>query len=301
MQNQLPEEFLRRLTQVVPEDKITEVTESFCQPKKLSIRTNTLKITAIELHQKLTAEGVKLNTVPCWEDAFVVDYSPHHLTETQAYKDGLFYIQSLSSMLPALVLYPQANEKVLDICAAPGSKTTQLSTLMHNSGEIVANDISRARMYKLEANLQSQGVANVHTSLLAAERIWEKYPEYFDKTLVDVPCSMEGRFKCDDPETFVDWSPKKVKELGKRQRWILRSAVSATKSGGTIVYSTCTLSREENEDVINWIVAKDGHKLELEDISLPGSPLASGLIPHTYRVWPDTLYEGFFITKLRKL
>src|SRR3989344_419590 len=137
-------------------------------------------------------------------------------------------------MIPALILNPKPGEKVLDICAAPGSKTTQIAAMMENKGELVANDINQIRVYKLESNLKMQGVTNVIVTKLPAEAIWKKVPEQFDKTLVDVPCSMEGIFYCGDPKTFTHWSTKKVHYLAKHQKLILRSAVSATKPGGTI-------------------------------------------------------------------
>jgi 16S rRNA (cytosine1407-C5)-methyltransferase len=214
-------------------------------------------------------------------------------------------------MLPALILNPQPGEKVLDLCAAPGSKTTQLAALMQNQGEIVANDTSKARLHKLRSQLEQYGMSNTRIISQPGQSLWQKYPDYFDKTLVDVPCSMEGRFRTDDPVSYSHWSEKKVKLLAKLQKWLLRSAISATKPGGVIVYSTCTLSPEENEGVIDWILKKDGHKVMIEDILPPSIPRYPTIldwrgkeyhpdVAKTVRVLPGSDWEGFYVARMRK-
>ncbi|MDE2025402.1 MAG: RsmB/NOP family class I SAM-dependent RNA methyltransferase, partial [Patescibacteria group bacterium] len=140
----------------------------------------------------------------------------------------------------------------------------------------------------------------------------KSYPEYFDKTLVDVPCSMEGRFYSEDPKTYEEWSIKKIRELEKKQHFLLRSAVSSTKPGGIIVYSTCTLAPEENEEVIDWILKKEQGAVEVETIHLPGVPFVKPLsswkgkefdsqVDDTARILPSRHMEGFFVARLRKL
>src|SRR6202035_4766795 len=125
------------------------------------------------------------------------------------------------------------------------------------------------RLFKLKENFKTMGVINAKVLNLPGESFWKQLPEYFDKTLVDVPCSMEGRIRCDDPKSYKDWSTKKIKQLSKLQKYLLRSAVSATKVGGTIVYSTCTLAPEENEEVIEWVVNKTPDALIVEKIDFP--------------------------------
>ncbi len=235
------------------------------------------------------------------------------LMETELYKNGYLYVQSLSSMIPPLVLNPKPDEKVLDLTAAPGSKTTQIAALMHNTGEILANDKSHVRIYKLKANLELQGVTNTQVTQLPGEILWKKLPEFFDKTLVDVPCSMEGRFYTEDEKSYRDWSTNKVKLLQETQKFLLRSGIGCTKVGGTIVYSTCTLSVEENEEVINWILQKEKGNVVLEQIEINGLPTEKSIITwrdkkpfdpsiaKTMRILPSELMEGFFVAKLRKI
>lgn len=317
MKNQwqkLPPIFLERLISIVPSTAKESVLESFCHERPTSLRVNTLKIKSDELISRLTKEGFILINVPFWENAFLVknDTLQKPLVESPLYKEGLFYIQSLSSMIPPLVLAPQKNEKILDLCAAPGSKTTQIAQLVENSGEIIANDNSRIRVFKLIANLKTLGVTNVKTQISHGQTLWSQYPGYFDRSLVDVPCSMEGRFNTHDPKTYEFWSTKKIKELRERQRFLLRSAISATKVGGVIVYSTCTLAPEENEDVIDWILKKEAGKIETEEIKLKKLETQNTLdyfkekqyspqVKKSVRILPSETMEGFFIAKLRKL
>jgi NOL1/NOP2/sun family putative RNA methylase len=230
----------------------------------------------------------RVNTlkIDCEEQAFITTAPLRQIQELDIYKNGEIYVQSLSSMIPAKVLDPRPGDFVLDICAAPGSKTSQMAALMRNEGQIIANDNSRIRIYKLEANLRNLGVTNTSIIQSQAQTLWQKYPEAFDKVLADVPCSMEGRFYTPDPKTYKDWSPKKVKQLAKLQQFILRSAFGCTKPGGIIVYSTCTLSTTENEGVVEWLLKKERGKVELVS---------------SERIAPSEVMEGFFVAKLRKL
>jgi tRNA (cytosine49-C5)-methyltransferase len=306
----LPEKFLERLERLYGKD--LDHILSAIQTKPLpSFRTNTLKTTTEELEKQLEKQDFEIEKVSWYHDAFILkNKSVRELTETEEYKQGKIYIQNLSSMIPALVLDPKPDEKILDLCAAPGSKTTQIASLMQNQGEIIANDLSRQRLYKLTANLHMYGVTHTKTLSFPGQMIWKKFPEYFDKTLVDVPCSMEGRIRLDDPKTYEDWKLGKIKELETKQKYLLRSAISATKVGGVIVYSTCTLAPEENEGVLDWIIKKTGDAIEIEKIEIPNLELQPGIkewnkpfsaaITAAARIHPSQKMEGFFIAKIRK-
>ena len=230
---------------------------------------------------------------------------------TNLYKEGKIYIQNAASMIPTLALQPQPEEIILDMAASPGSKTTQIAMHMQNQGIIIANDKSPKRLFKLIDNLKRQHVTNVKTSAMPGEFLWKRYPEYFDKVLIDAPCTMEGRFTTQDPDSYKDWSPRKIKELSNLQKWMLRSAISCTKVGGTIVYSTCALSPEENEEVINWMLKKIGDAIQIEHIEIPRLQGSRGLtqwktkayspeLAKTLRIYPSALMEGFFVAKIVK-
>lgn len=283
----MPPDFLERLKQSVSDKRYEEIIHAFSLKRPTTFRVNTLKSNEETLLSSFSNLGFELEKTTDIAYAFILkNKSLRELTETSPYKNGELYVQSLSSMLPPIILDPKPGDRVLDIAAAPGSKTTQMAARMENRGEIVANDTSLKRIYRLKANLVLQGATIAHVSRDDGRSIWKRYPEYFDRTLVDAPCSMEGRFNSDDPKSYQDWSIKKVKELSRLQHWLLRSAISATKPGGVIVYSTCTINTEENEDVIDWIVEKENGNISIEE---------------TKRIDPSALMEGFFIAKIKKL
>lgn len=312
MHQVLPQDFLDRLAQIIPPDQLAAVRQSFIR-RPTTFRVNTLKSNRAILLAKLSAQGFESAPVDWYGDAFILrNQSKQALLDTPAYQNGELYVQGLSSMIPPLVLDPQPGEKICDVAAAPGSKTTQLAALLNNTGEIVANDRSKIRLFKLVANLKSQGVANVRTSLSEGEQLWKRFPEYFDKTLVDVPCSLEGRFDVQHPKSYRDWSLRKVKLLSAHQQHLLRAAVSATRVGGVIVYSTCTLAPEENEQVIAWLLDKEPGVVAIESLNFPVPGLQAGLtrwngnalvpeLARTLRVIPSDVMEGFYIAKLKKL
>jgi len=308
----LPSQLVHRWRELYTEKEFEELLNALSSPPVRSFRTNTLKTNTEEIEKILTKQAFKIERTNWFPDAFILkNKSIRELTETDVYKKGLLYIQNLSSMIPVLVLDPKPGEKILDIAAAPGSKTTQIAALMQNTGELTANDLSFKRIFKLKENLTHMGVTNTKVLNLHGESFWKKLPEYFDKTLVDVPCSMEGRIRCDDPQTYQDWSTKKIKQLSKLQKYLLRSAISATKVGGTIVYSTCTLAPEENEEVIEWVVEKTPDALSMEKIAIPNLTLQQGLTSwknkdfkytkNCARIFPSQTMEGFFVAKVKKI
>jgi 16S rRNA (cytosine1407-C5)-methyltransferase len=309
----LPEQFLERLSLFTPVEEIEKTHLSFCQQKKLSVRVNSLVTTVDIVISFLEKEGIATERVPWYTNALLLPTATaNQITSLDIYQQGHLYVQSLSSMLPALILDPQEDENILDLAAAPGSKTTQIAQLMNNTGKIIANDLSRQRLYKLHAVLEQQKITNSKVLLSKGEYLWKKYPNYFDKVLVDVPCTMEGRFYSEDPLTFKDWTVKKSKKLSYIQKQLLRSAFYSTKPGGIIVYATCTLSPEENEEIIDWLCKEEGEHVTIEKVSLPhfsfhsplkewGNTIFHSGVTNTVRVYPSELLEGFFIAKIRRI
>lgn len=252
--------------------------------RRTVIRLNTLRANESRLQEALQAFDLeRITLVP---DAFVVTADSFELTKMQAYQDGWFYIQNLSSQLPALILHPQPGERILDMCAAPGSKTTQLAALMNNEGEIVANDASRDRCFKLRSLLDRYGVTNTTVITSKGEFLWRKNSDSFDRVLVDAPCSMaDGR------------SGKEVKALARQQTYLLRSAIACTKPGGVIVYSTCTDTEEENEGVVEWLL----NKVEgIEVVPIAGFDSLDRTANGCLRIAAHDLWEPFFVAVFRK-
>jgi len=308
-----PQQFLERIDNMYPDDQLKqEILSGLSTPRPTTLRLNTIKVTRDEILANLDSENVVLAPSSFLSDVYIL-ISPtlRDLTQTSSYINGLIYVQSFSSMIPPLVLDPQKNEKILDITAAPGSKTTQIASIMANSGEIVANDLSWIRIQKLNANLKIQGVTNTRVTHMAGQILWQQYPEYFDRALVDVPCSMEGRFVATEEKSYLSWSTQKIKKLSEEQKFLLRSAISSVKPGGIIVYSTCTLSPEENESIIDWIIRKEKGAIEVDTIQSLDIPRIKSIsawntrqyhpdVVKTLRVSPTNLFEGFFVAKLKK-
>lgn len=312
-QSTLPTLFLEKLSTFLSPHQITSVTEALSKESLPTFRVNTLVSDTDSVIAQLKSDGFTVEKVPWYSDAFILtNKTKTELLQTTLVKEGMIYLQGLSSMIPALVLDPQPDEVILDMAAAPGSKTTQIAALMKNTGELTANDKSRERLYKLKPLLETQGVTNTKVINVSGEYLWKKLPEYFDRVLLDAPCSMEGRFLATDKKSYEDWSPKKVKLLSNIQKYLLRSAISCTKVGGTIIYSTCTLSPEENEEVVDWILSKERETVELEIIRFPGLDTMPGLtkwkkklfdeeVAKTVRILPNKVMEGFYIAKFKKI
>ncbi|MCM8778625.1 MAG: RsmB/NOP family class I SAM-dependent RNA methyltransferase [Candidatus Omnitrophica bacterium] len=298
---------------IFPADKFPQLMHTFTEKKPTTFRINSLKINPSTAVEDLKRGGLSTERVSWYPEAFILrDAGKKELQETELYKNGEIYIQGLSSMLPPLILNPSPGEYVLDLAAAPGSKTTQMAALMKNSGKIVAVEQAKERFFKLLNNLKQQGVTNTEVVLGRGEHIWLKFREYFDKVLLDAPCSSEARFDTTNPKTFLYWKEKKIKEMVRKQKRLLFSALHSVKPGGKVLYSTCTFSPEENEGIVNWVLRKFAGKVVLRKINLKLPNLMPGLktwggkdflpeIGYCLRVLPNSNMEGFFLALLEKI
>lgn len=251
--------------------------------------------------------NIKFERVSFFNNALIIkNATEKDIQKLDIYEKGYIYLQSLSSMIPPLVLDAKGNEQILDMASAPGSKTTQISAMMNNTGHIIANELDKIRCERLKFNLNNQGATNVEVINGYGEKLGEKYLETFDRVLLDTPCSGEGRFIAEIAGTYRNWSLKTVKELSKIQRKLIKSGYNALKPGGIMVYSTCTLNLEENEDILKW--ALENLNLKIMDIDLniknaiPGDKLGTNLgLEKAIKILPNKETEGFFIAKLRKI
>jgi tRNA (cytosine49-C5)-methyltransferase len=244
----------------------------------------------------------------------IIELEPGEIGRAIEHLLGYYYLQEISSMLPPLVLNPKPDEVILDLCAAPGSKTTQIAALMKNTGTIIANDLKLGRIKILASNLERCGVLNTIITKSSGEGICKRLKENnfkVDKILIDAPCSGEGTIR-GTPKTLEMWNIKKVHSLSRIQKSLLSNAISLLeKEGGEIVYSTCTHSPEENEEVLDFILKK--HKnVKIEKPSLPIEIKSrEGIkkwqekeyleeVKYSCRIYPqDNNTEGFFISKLK--
>jgi len=276
------------------EDLLSYITSHKIRPY---IRANTLKISPKDLRERLEGKGFVLSDT-ILDYAFRVDYYPSELGKTLEHFLGYYYVQDLASMLPAHILNPRKHSFVLDIASAPGSKTTLLSALMENSGFILANDYSMERTKATVNNVERLGCLNVAISIYKGEKLVRFYKNFFDYALVDAPCTSLGTLH-KNPEVIKWWSPKEVKEMSNIQLRLLLSAFEMLKDGGEMVYSTCTLTYEENEGVVEKFLNLTGAKVEEVKI---GIGEVEGGVKGTVRLYPHrTKTEGFFIAKFRKI
>lgn len=213
-----------------------------------------------------------------------------------AYKAGMFYSQEPSATAPVAVLDPKPGEKVLDLCAAPGGKVTQIAACLKGEGLIWANEIISKRTGPLLSNIERMGIKNAVVSSCHPAKLCETLRGYFDKVLVDAPCSGEGMFR-KDPKAVLEWTPDTPISSARRQRMILDSAALSVKPGGTLVYSTCTFSVEENEDVVKSFLISHPEFSQLPIAVNFGRP---GLDGQSRRIYPMDGGEGQFMAKFQR-
>ena len=305
----LPPLFLDRLKKIIPAEKVSSVLETFQRYKTSSIRINSLKSNAREIRDLFLRRHIRLIEVPWYGLALIVDgIEPRELSRLGEVNEGKAYIQSLSSMLPVVVLDPKPGETILDLCAAPGSKATQMAAQMNNQGRIVAVEAVRGRFYRLKSVIHLLGAAIVEPKCLDGRR-YRSGGVLFDRILVDAPCSSEGRFKSFDKESVGYWSLRKIREMARKQRGLLLNACRMLKPGGVLVYSTCTFAPEENEGVVSWVLRKMDGEVTVEPINLNhvecyppvvewGEKPFDERVRHSCRVLPTPAMEGFFMAKM---
>lgn len=308
----LPPAFLERLRMLLPPGYYADVLASFERPRPTSFRINTLLADRETALAALATTNLTLHPIPWFADAFWVPADEREsLMETPLYKNQHLYIQNLSSMIPPLVLAPESGERILDLTAAPGSKTLQIACLMQGTGELAAVELVRGRYFKLRDNLKAQGATYVRTFNKNGDRVWRNRPEYFDRVLLDAPCSSEGRFHLSEPNSFAYWTPRKIKEMARKQQRLLFSAVQALRPGGTLVYSTCAFAPEENEGVLTKAFKTFGDALTVEPLGLDLPNMQPPLtiwkqrsfdprLAPARRILPTETMQGFFVCHLRK-
>ncbi|HDG1667111.1 TPA: 16S rRNA (cytosine(1407)-C(5))-methyltransferase RsmF [Kluyvera ascorbata] len=302
-----PDEFLAQMREAMPKNLSFEAFIDACQrPLRRSIRVNTLKITVDDFLALVAPYGWQLTPVPWCAEGFWIERDNEDefpLGSTAEHLSGLFYIQEASSMLPVAALFADgdAPARVMDVAAAPGSKTTQIAARMGNRGMLLANEFSASRVKVLHANISRCGIANAALTHFDGRVFGAALPECFDAILLDAPCSGEGVVR-KDPDALKNWSLASNQDIANTQRELIDSAFHALRPGGTLVYSTCTLNRDENESVVNWLLERypDAvHVLPLGDLF----PTANqALTAEGYlHVFPQ-IYdcEGFFVARLQK-
>lgn len=298
---QLPEAFLLKMQKLLGEE-FGQYLESFKEEWKPGLRVNTLKLSPKELAELVPWN---LEPVPWADNGFyydgTLDGEVLRPSKHPAYYAGLYYLQEPSAMTPAAMLPVVPGDRVLDLCAAPGGKSTELASKLKGRGMLVSNDISYSRARALLKNLELAGAANICVTSEAPEKLAGVWPEFFDKILVDAPCSGEGMFRRDE-DMVKDWTAHGPSYYAPIQRQIAVQAVRMLKPGGMLLYSTCTFSRIEDEGNIEYIL-EHYPQMELCTLDLPAVPGAvDGIgLKGCMRLFPHRLKgEGHFLALLRK-
>lgn len=303
----LPEDFIASMAKILPDSTQLADFIAACQrPLRKSIRVNTLKISVADFRQRAAEKNWQLSPVPWCENGFWIeaDESQVPLGNTAEHMAGLFYIQEASSMMPVSALFMDhaQYDSVLDMAAAPGSKTTQMAALMDNQGVLVANEFSASRVKVLHANIERCGIRNTALTNFDGCVFGGWLPERFDAVLIDAPCSGEGTIR-KDPDAMKNWSMDAIHSIASTQKALIESAFQALKVGGTLVYSTCTLSREENQEVCWHLKQTYGDAVSFESLDNLFEQASLALTEEGFlHIFPQ-MYdcEGFFVAKIRKL
>ena len=286
-------------------DEFDDFLKGYDRTRHYGLRVNRTKISA-EQFERISMYDLK--PVPWIDNAFEYEDSVSPAKHPY-YFAGMYYLQEPSAMTPANLLPIEPGDRVLDLCAAPGGKATELGAKLNHTGLLVANDISNSRAKALLKNIELFGIPNVLVTSEPSEKLAEKFPAFFDKILIDAPCSGEGMFR-KNPGMMKDWETYGPKHYSDLQRSIVPNALRMLKPGGMLLYSTCTFSPEENEGSVKFMMDLDPD-LEIVDIAsryegfAPGRPelIEDGFedLKKCVRIWPHKMNgEGHFIALLRK-
>lgn len=291
MEIKLPEIFLKNMEGLLG-DEYSEYRAALCKPYYRGLRVNPLKTDAHTLQKLLEIE---LQPAPFCSDGYYIPFETTGLGAHPLHHAGAFYMQEPSAGCTAAILGAEPGDKVLDLCAAPGGKSTQIASALQGSGLLWSNEIIKGRANILLSNIERMGIKNAVVSNCHPDILCEKLQGFFDKVLVDAPCSGEGMFR-KDSRAVEEWSPEHVHACSLRQKSILNSAAKALRPGGVLVYSTCTFSKEENEEVITAFL-NENRNFELQDA---GVDFGRPALTLARRILPMDGGEGHFAARMVK-
>lgn len=306
------DKFFERLNKIYPQVD-TEITMEWLNCERItSFRVNTIKSNNKEIEEFLSSNKIEFKKIDFMENAYILDKKDEFFIKwSKIFYDGKIYLQGIASLIPAIILNPISGDKVLDVTASPGSKTTQICAMMWNKWEIIAVEKNQIRFDKLNYNLNIQWCNIAESIKMDSLNLKDKFKNwYFNKILFDAPCSAEWRINLSNEKSYWFWTEKNILDKQKLQLEIFESIIPLLASNWEIVYSTCTIAPEENEEVINTICEK--YNLEIEEISINFENIRPGLtefngkkyskdLEKTLRILPSKISEGFFIAKLRKI
>lgn len=296
----IPNFLYEKLLNQYNEDRTNKIIQGYSIKKPVTIRINTLKSNVSIIKEIITKSKFSFKEVIWNENALIIENcNESDIRKLDIYNNGEIYLQSLSSMIPAIILNPKENENILDMTAAPGGKTTQIAALSNNNALITACEKNKIRYERLKYNIEKQGANRVNILLEDARNLDNYFS--FDKVLLDAPCSGSGTI-CINNEDFIKYfNEELIKRSKKVQFELLKKAINILKPNGEMIYSTCSILKEENEDNLLKILNNKNIEIipinEKEFAEIPKLPVS---IKGTLCICPNELYEGFFIAKLKK-
>lgn len=295
----LPDFLKEKLISQYGEELFQKIVEGYGQQRAVTLRVNTLKTDVPYVKSCLQAAGITWEEVLWSAEALIVEQVREDiLRELPVYQQGSIYLQSLSSMLPPILLSPQKGECILDMAAAPGGKTTQMAALSGNQAQITACEKNKVRAQRLRYNVEKQGASCVYLMTEDSRKLDDFFS--FDKILLDAPCSGSGTLELAPGGVKQKITEELISRSVKTQEDLLKKALKLLKPGHEMIYSTCSILREENEDTVKKILGKQAEIVPIPQDDLPKVPFLPTAVEGTLCVSPSRLYEGFFVAKIRK-
>lgn len=271
---------------------LNKIETGLIEEKPVTLRVNTIKSNAEKVKIELEKNNIEYEIVEWNKSAFIIkNVKEEEIRKLDIYNNGEIYLQSLSSMIPAIIIDPKERENILDMTAAPGGKTSQIAAIANNKVFLTACEKNKIRLDRLQYNMQKQGVKNINIMQEDSRKLSNYFS--FDKILLDAPCSGSGTENIFNS----NFTEELIKRSCKTQEELLTKALSILKHGGEMVYSTCSILKEENEEILNKVLKK--FKAQIVPIQIPKEiPVLPTSIDGVATICPTKLYEGFFVAKI---
>lgn len=300
MQENIPVFLEEKLLNEYGEELTKKIIFGYKLPRKVTLRANLIKADEEEIANTLEKLNIKYKKVNFYNSAFIIEnVDEQEIRKLDIYNEGKIYMQSLSSMLPPIILEPKEKENILDMTAAPGGKTTQMAAIANNKALITACEKNKIRCDRLEYNVNKQGAKCINIMREDARNLSDFFS--FDKILLDAPCSGSGTLNILDNNLEKYFTEELINRSVKVQETLLKKALKILKSGGEMVYSTCSILKEENEYLLEKVLKNENAEIIPIDLK-PFSelPILHTKIDGTLCVMPNELYEGFFVAKIKR-
>ena len=300
MHEGVPAYLAQLLVQQYGEETAERIARGYEAQRAVTLRANPLKADRQETQQALAAQGIETSPVVWYDDAMIVHgVREDAITALEIYERGGVYLQSLSSMIPPVLLGAKPGENVLDMAAAPGGKTTQIAAMTGNQAMITACEMNKIRADRLRYNVQRQGASRVTVMNVDSRNLDDFFS--FDRILLDAPCSGSGTVQLGNPRSKGQFNKANLDKTTKMQETLLLKALKLLRPGCEMIYSTCSVLAQENEDIVTKVLKKANAEVVPLDLgAFADVPQLPVTIPGTLCVCPDEIYEGFFVAKIRR-